>query len=179
MAQNAGMPMYGSGMDFQSGMQAGQDIGSTLKKMKGVGGAESQTMAGGPMDVGGASELAPMTMMAADGGKVPNHLMPIAQIYHNYARGGATHHLKDQGGHVPGQAKVKGDSPKNDTVPAMLSPGEIVIPRSIVQSQKPEEKAADFVAKEIDKHGKYAKGGTVKDDFKKALQAAIAERRKK
>lgn len=179
MAQNAGIPMYGSGMDFQSGMQAGQDIGSTLKKMKNAGGAQSQMMAGGPMDVGGASELAPMAMMAADGGKVPDHLMPIAQIYHNYAMGGATHHLKDQGGHVPGQAKVKGDSPKNDTVPAMLSPGEIVIPRSIVQSQKPEEKAADFVAKEIDKHGKYAKGGTVKDDFKKALQAAIAERRKK
>ena len=29
--------MYGSGMDFQSGMQAGQDIGSTLKKMKNAG----------------------------------------------------------------------------------------------------------------------------------------------
>lgn len=34
------------------------------------------------------------------------------------------------GGHVPGKAKVKGDSPKNDTVDAKLSPGEIVIPRS-------------------------------------------------
>ena len=35
------------------------------------------------------------------------------------------------GGHVPGKAAVKGDSIKNDTVPAMLSPKEIVIPRSI------------------------------------------------
>lgn len=33
-------------------------------------------------------------------------------------------------GGVPGQSKVDGDSPRNDTVPALLSPGEIVIPRS-------------------------------------------------
>jgi hypothetical protein len=31
---------------------------------------------------------------------------------------------------VPGLANVKGDSPKNDVIPAMLSPGEAVIPRS-------------------------------------------------
>lgn len=35
-----------------------------------------------------------------------------------------------QGGKVPGVARVGGDSPKNDTIPAMLSPDEIVIPRS-------------------------------------------------
>jgi hypothetical protein len=34
------------------------------------------------------------------------------------------------GGVVPGKAHVQGDSPMNDKVPAMLSPGEIVIPRS-------------------------------------------------
>jgi hypothetical protein len=34
------------------------------------------------------------------------------------------------GGPVPGQAQVQGDSYANDTVPTMLSPGEIVIPRS-------------------------------------------------
>lgn len=33
---------------------------------------------------------------------------------------------------VPGKAEVKGDSPTNDTVPAVLSPGEMVIPRSVV-----------------------------------------------
>lgn len=37
------------------------------------------------------------------------------------------------GGVVPGQARVPGDSPANDTVPAMLSPGEVVLPRSAVQ----------------------------------------------
>lgn len=39
------------------------------------------------------------------------------------------HHGKD-GGEVPGKAKVAGDSPKNDTVNAKLSPGEVVAPRS-------------------------------------------------
>lgn len=41
-----------------------------------------------------------------------------------------------QGGAVPGTANVSGDSKENDTVPAMLSPGEIVIPRS--HSKNPE-----------------------------------------
>lgn len=41
--------------------------------------------------------------------------------------------LASEGGIVPGQAKTKGDSEKNDTVPALLSPGEIVVPRSIVK----------------------------------------------
>lgn len=38
------------------------------------------------------------------------------------------------GGKVDGHAAVPGDSPKNDTVTAKLSPGEIVIPRSKVGS---------------------------------------------
>lgn len=37
------------------------------------------------------------------------------------------------GGSVPGQAVVNGDSERNDTFHAMLSPGEVVIPRTIVQ----------------------------------------------
>jgi len=39
-----------------------------------------------------------------------------------------------RGGSVPGQAKVPGDSEVNDTVHAKLSPGEFVVPRSVVQS---------------------------------------------
>jgi hypothetical protein len=45
------------------------------------------------------------------------------------------------GAKVPGTAKVDGDSEKNDTVPALLSPGEIVVPRS---AAKDPEKAAAF-----------------------------------
>jgi TP901 family phage tail tape measure protein len=41
-----------------------------------------------------------------------------------------------EGGNVPGQPKVFGDSYKNDSVPALLSPGEYVLPRSITKNQK-------------------------------------------
>ena len=43
--------------------------------------------------------------------------------------------MLSKGGPVPGHAQVSGDSPRNDTVPARLSPGEVVIPRS--QAQNP------------------------------------------
>lgn len=57
------------------------------------------------------------------------------------------------GGKVPGQARVSGDSLKNDTVPAMLSPKEIVIPRSITQGKNAPEKSRDFVAAILAKNG--------------------------
>lgn len=47
-----------------------------------------------------------------------------------------------EGGKVPGKAEVPGDSYANDKVPAMLSPGEIVVPRS--KSQDP-DKAKEFI----------------------------------
>jgi hypothetical protein len=62
------------------------------------------------------------------------------------------------GGGVPGQAKVQGDSPKNDTVPAELSPGEVVLPRSI--SHNPDAAAA-FVQHLL---------GNKKKDLKSALK---------
>jgi len=40
------------------------------------------------------------------------------------------------GGFVPGKAKVKGDSLQNDVVPAILSPGEIVVPRSAANDEE-------------------------------------------
>lgn len=46
---------------------------------------------------------------------------------------------------VPGKAKFKGDTRSNDTVPAMLSPGEIVLPRTVAQSEDAPDKAKRFV----------------------------------
>lgn len=37
----------------------------------------------------------------------------------------------DEGGEVPGQAESPGDSPRNDKIPALLSPKEMVLPRSV------------------------------------------------
>jgi hypothetical protein len=50
------------------------------------------------------------------------------------------------GGNVPGRARVQGDSEQNDTVPALVSPGEIVLPRSVAQAPDAEQEAADFVS---------------------------------
>lgn len=56
------------------------------------------------------------------------------------------------GGTVPGQAAVFGDDEANDTVRAKLSPGEIVIPRSITSSPHAAELAAAFV-EAVKQHG--------------------------
>jgi hypothetical protein len=49
------------------------------------------------------------------------------------------------GGRVPGKSRVSGDSAANDTVPAMLSPGELVIPRSHAQSPQMAKAFIDHV----------------------------------
>lgn len=72
--------------------------------------------------------------------------------------GGGSTMVAAQGGKVPGQPEVSGDSPKNDKVPAWLSPGEIVIPRSIAHDP---DAARDFVAKVNAK--KYSDGGAVEE----------------
>jgi hypothetical protein len=59
---------------------------------------------------------------------------------------------KAEGGLIPGKAQVKGDSQVNDTVVAKVSPGEIVIPRSIVNAKNAPELAAKFVADTLKKN---------------------------
>lgn len=49
------------------------------------------------------------------------------------------------GGSIPGEAKMAGDNLKNDTVPIMASPGEIMLPRSVTMSSNPPAEAAKFV----------------------------------
>lgn len=104
-------------------------------------------MSGGPMEMMEAAgpEAA---MMAAKGGKVPAMLSPGEKYLdprqaRDVAKGKAN---PMEGKTVPGQAKVKGDSLKNDTVPAKLDPGGVVIPRHVMQSDDPAKNAAAFVA---------------------------------
>ena len=61
----------------------------------------------------------------------------------NYADGGMVNKYISMllGGHVPGKAVAPGDTEENDTVPAMLSPGEIVVKRS--KAENPEEAAKE------------------------------------
>lgn len=53
--------------------------------------------------------------------------------------------LKAGGGEIAGRSRFKGDTRSNDTVPALLSPGEIVLPRSVAQDEDAPVKAKKFV----------------------------------
>lgn len=84
---------------------------------------------GGGGGGGGSSSMMSMLPMlamlaAAHGGEVPSP----NQEANDYTKGA----------YVPGKAKVKGDSPENDTVLAKVSPGEVVIPRTIAQHDDPD-----------------------------------------
>lgn len=70
----------------------------------------------------------------ADGGVVPQS--PMFAMPQQFA---AT------GGQVPGQARFAGNSLGNDFISARLSPGEIVLPRSVTEDPDAAEKARLFV----------------------------------
>lgn len=111
-------------MGEQNAGTAASLIGSASDIGAGFAGAPGVPSAGAPA----AASAAPQMM--ADMG-------PIAMAAH----GGKVVEMRN-GGSVPGVPKVQGDSPKNDTVPALLSPGEVVIPRTAAGSPN---MAAQFV----------------------------------
>jgi len=80
-----------------------------------------------------------------------------------------------KGAIVPGEPKVNKNDTKNDVVPALLTPKEIVLPLSVTQAEDAPAAAAKFVAALQAEHGK---GGKERDDFKKALKSAISSRKK-
>jgi hypothetical protein len=85
----------------------------------------------------------------ANGGEVNHH-----EFFQKFFDGGVTGASLESGGSVvPGHAAMPNDSLKNDTVPAMLSPGEIVIPRHIATHPHAPELASKFVAAVLAKKG--------------------------
>ena len=84
---------------------------------------------GGQVDMEMLMKLAPLAMMAMSDEKKKKNVK-----------------LMSGGGVVSGISKVTGDSLKNDVVPAMLSPGEVVLPRTVVNS-KDDGKVLDFLDK--------------------------------
>ena len=80
--------------------------------------------------------------------------------------------ISQAGEKIKGQAKVKGDSQKNDTVPKKLDAGGVVIPRSVMD--KGEKASLDFLKDAL------RKGDTKKEesDFHMALKRAISSRGK-
>lgn len=80
-----------------------------------------------------------------------------------------------RGGTVPGEPKHNYNTIKNDVVPAMLTPKEIVLPIEVTQSPDAPQRAAKFVADELAKHGH----GAAKNDFKGAIKRGMEARKKK
>lgn len=76
------------------------------------------------------------------GGEAATAGMTKAPVYNingtpGHSEGGEIHdYLK--GGVVDGKARLPGNSPLNDTVPARLSPGEIVLPRTVASNPQPD-----------------------------------------
>jgi hypothetical protein len=62
------------------------------------------------------------------------------------AHGGNVGSKLKTGGGVPGKAKAKGNSYSNDTVKALLSPGELVVDRETMSDGGPAGQAARFLA---------------------------------
>lgn len=95
----------------------------------------------------------------AKGGKVPALLSP-GEAYvppHKVNEVAKGKDPRQAGEIIPGKAKVKGDSLKNDTVLAQLDEGGIVIPRSIMNSKNPAKEASKFVAAILKKDALKAK----------------------
>jgi hypothetical protein len=112
--------------------------------------------AGGMVDHNAPSASADASRIDTGWGKVIRRA-DGGMIDSNDANGPRSHHGKflkmQNGGQVPGQAAVAGDSYANDTKHVLLSPNEIVIPRSITMSNNAPEKAAAFVAAILAKNG--------------------------
>lgn len=114
-----GVTTYGGGNNL-----GGSNKGGGGTSSGGGGGGNSGSANNGSYDTSSSSggEGQVMSMFANKGGIVGHE-----QCYHD---GGI---CLTGGGTVPGKARVSGDSLRNDTVPARLSPGEAVIPRTTVQ----------------------------------------------
>lgn len=83
---------------------------------------------------------------------------PVSHIGNMLKSGKFSPKLAARGGDVkattPSQkATVPGNSFKNDKIPTLLSQGEEVLPRNVMQSKDPVKAAADFVRAEMAKRG--------------------------
>lgn len=136
---NANVANYGQANSSQAGVQTenakgGKDL------LGGVFGAVGK----------GVSAIAGGGGKMAEGGVVSGPSSNVGQALHKILNVGTK---MKAGGKVPGKAEVAGNSYKNDTVSAKLSPGEVVIPRSVMNSDDPVAASAKFVQAVLAKQG--------------------------
>jgi hypothetical protein len=131
---------------------AGQGLGEAASGvMKAMSGNPSAAMAGGSSSgVSGGQ---------ASGAFNPNGSVNASNDWEAASMGAQPGQSKyfAHGGMIPGHASVHGDSKANDTVTAKMSPGEIVIPRSVTQGPNPVADSAAMVAAILARH-QYVKG---------------------
>lgn len=160
-----------SPMNNNPGYQAGNAVGAGIGKALGsiFGNNKPTTPSSTTMTPAGSGNQVNDTNMpdpnspitSAHGGKVPALVSP-GEKYLEPKEAKAVANGKTTpdkvGKMVPGKAKVKGDSLKNDTVKTTLEEGGCVIPRSVMNSDKPMQNAIKFVHA----HMRMAKGGKIK-----------------
>jgi hypothetical protein len=100
-------------------------------------GSEKQSSGGGGGGGGIMSMLPMLAAAAAHGGMIGSRSLPADHP--------VMMALKARGGPVPGTPMVEHNSPKNDTQPAMLSPGEVVLPLNVMNAKDPGAAAKMFV----------------------------------
>lgn len=166
-----------SEVDVRQKSNTGSQIGKGIKSLMNSGSGDvTPSSSIGSYAGADAGDAASDILTASRGGKVPAMVSP-GEVYLPPKKAQAV--AKDgknplkEGEKIPGKAKVQGDSLKNDVIPRKLESGGIVIPRSILQSDNPEKKAADFVAEHLEKNG----SGDEQMDFKSALKKAILNRK--
>lgn len=149
-AENAAAAQSASG-GFLNG------LGGALTKLAPLAATVATGGAAAPLMAGEAAGLGSGLLMASHGaevpaflkgGSVPSIVSPgervISPSEAEQVRSAGKNPSK-MGHKVPGKAKVEGDSPENDTVPAKLKPGSVVVPRSVENSEDPEQKGKEFI----------------------------------
>jgi hypothetical protein len=171
---------------FQAGQWVGSALGSGLKSLFGSGDANASNPSVSSSDAWASAMGAPGTTNAngqpnsqatydmyqsmpnppatpkmAKGGKVPAMVSPGERYLPPNEVEKVAKGQKDPekaGVKIPGKAKVKGDSLKNDTVPATLEEGGIVLPKSVMESANPHWAAHKFVSAIMAKKGGMKRG---------------------
>lgn len=111
--------------------QVGQQNAGILGGLIGAGGTIASAYLTGGTDPGLVNQVTtPNTNVNTNS----NSGTPMASTGGQIVPGGVRRPMNmTRGGPVPGQAKVPGDSPTNDTQLAALSPDEIVLPRTVAK----------------------------------------------
>lgn len=138
----------------KGGQAIGKALGKGLSSLFGSSSAAPGATAGAG-DVG-IGEALPTAAMAAEGGKVPAMVSP-GEVYLSPDRVKDVEKGADPiktGKKIPGEAKYDGNDYRNDTVPATLESGGIVLPKSIMEAKHPHLEAQKFVSAIMAKNGK-------------------------